>query len=112
LINFYSSIWQNNAGSRLLDESAHGIDRVGGAFRFSDHLQVPQSISSVSSQPFNGFPNLRLDNSLNITADLDNLHVNTNLDFEKGNLILNNVDVNVERQGTGTITGLVKETSS
>ncbi|SDM95808.1 gliding motility-associated C-terminal domain-containing protein [Daejeonella rubra] len=105
LINFYSSIWQNNAGSRLPDESARGIDGVGGVFRFSDLLQLPQRINSMSPQPFNGFPNVRLDNSLNVTADLGNLHINNNLDFVNGNLILNNVDVNVGRQGTGTITG-------
>ena len=105
LINFYSSIWQNNAGSRLPDESARGIDGVGGVFRFSDLLLLPQRINSLSSQSFNGFPNVRLDNTLNVTADLGNLHVNNNLDFANGNLILNNVDVNVGRQGTGTITG-------
>jgi gliding motility-associated-like protein len=105
LINFYSSIWQNNAGSRLPDESARGIDGIGGVFRFSDLLQLPQRINSLNSQQFNGFPNLRLDNSLNITADIGNLHVNNNLDFANGNLILNNVDVTVGRQGTGTITG-------
>jgi len=105
LINFYSSIWQNNAGSRLPDESARGIDGVGGVFRFSDLLQLPQRINSMSLQPFNGFPNVRLDNALNVTADLGNLHINNNLDFVNGNLILNNVDVNVGRQGTGIITG-------
>ena len=105
MINFYSSIWQNNVGSRLPDESARGIDGVGGVFRFSDLLQLPQRINNLNSQAFNGFPNLRLDNSLNITADLGNLHVNNNLNFAKGNLILNNVDINVGRQGTGTITG-------
>ncbi|NQV75603.1 MAG: gliding motility-associated C-terminal domain-containing protein [Bacteroidetes bacterium] len=105
MINFHSSIWQNNVGSRLPDESARGIDGVGGVFRFSDLLQLPQRINNLNSQAFNGFPNLILDNSLNITADLGNLHVNNNLDFAKGNLILNNVDVNVGRQGTGTITG-------
>jgi gliding motility-associated-like protein len=105
LINFYSSIWQNNAGSRLPDESARGIDGVGGIFRFSDLLQLPQRINSLNSLPFNGFPNVRLDNSLNVTADLGNLHVNNNLDFVKGNLILNTVDVTIGRPGTGTITG-------
>lgn len=104
-INFYSSTWQNNAGSRLPDESARGIDGVGGIFRFSDLLQLPQRINSLGSQPFNGFPNVRLDNALNVTADLGNLHVNNNLDFVNGNLILNNVDVNVGGQGKGTITG-------
>jgi gliding motility-associated-like protein len=105
LINFYSSIWQNNAGSRLPDESARGIDGVGGVFRFSDLLQLPQRINSLSSLPFNGFPNVRLDNTLNVTADFGNLHINNNLDFANGNLILNNVDVNVGQRGTGTITG-------
>lgn len=105
LINFYSSIWQNNAGSRLPDESTRGIDGVGGVFRFSDLRQIPQRINSMSPKPFNGFPNVRLDNSLNVTADIGNLHINNNLDFVNGNLILNNVDVNVGRQGTGTITG-------
>jgi hypothetical protein len=105
LINFYGSIWQNNEGGLLLDESDRGIDGKGGIFIFSDFLQKAQRIRVVNSQPFVGFPNLRIDNALNVTADLGNLHVNTNLDFLKGNLILNNVDVNVGRQGTGTITG-------
>jgi gliding motility-associated-like protein len=105
LINFYASVWQNNEGSLLPDESDRGIDGKGGVFRFSDHLQKAQRIRGFNSQPFNGFPNLRLDNALNVTADIGNLHINNNLDFVKGNLILNNVDVNVGRQGTGTITG-------
>jgi gliding motility-associated-like protein len=86
LINFYSSIWQNNAGSRLPDESARGIDGIGGVFRFSDLLQLPQRINSLNSQQFNGFPNLRLDNSLNITADIGNLHVNSLLTIKYSGL--------------------------
>jgi hypothetical protein len=35
LINFYASVWQNNAESRLPDESPRGIDGIGGVFRFS-----------------------------------------------------------------------------
>ncbi len=105
LINFYGSVWQNNEGGRLLDESDRGIDGKGGIFIFSDFLQKAQRIRVLNSQPFLGFPNLRIDNALNVTADFGNLHINTNLDFVKGNLILNNVDVNVGRQGTGTITG-------
>ena len=105
LINFYAGIWQNENASRLPDESARGIDGVGGIFRFSDLLQNPQRIISINSQPFNGFPNLRIDNALNVTAETGNLHVNNNLDFVRGHLILSNVDVNVGKSGTGTITG-------
>lgn len=105
LINFYARIWQNNNGSRLPDESARGIDGIGGMFRFSDLLQNPQLIVNINPQPFNGFPNIRLDNLFNVTADVGNLHVNNNLDFRNGHLILNNVDVNVGKSGTGTISG-------
>ncbi len=104
-INFYASIWQNNNGSRLPDESARGIDGTGGMFTFSDLLQRAQRINNINSQPFNGFPNLRLDNSLNVLSDIGNLHVNNNLDFRNGHLVLNGFDVNVGRPGTGTITG-------
>lgn len=105
LINFYARIWQNNNGSRLPDESTRGIDGIGGMFRFSDLLQNPQLIVNINPQPFNGFPNIRLDNLFNVTADVGNLHVNNNLDFRNGHLILNNVDVNVGKSGTGTISG-------
>lgn len=104
-INFYASIWQNNNGSRLPDESARGIDGTGGIFTFSDLLQNAQRINNINSVPFNGFPNLRLDNSLNVLSDIGALHVNNNLDFRNGHLILNGFDVNVGRPGTGTITG-------
>ncbi len=105
LINFYAQLWQNEAGSRLPDESARGIDGVGGVFRFSGQFFNPQRIITLGSQPYNGFPNLRIDNPLNVTAQAGNLHVNNTLDFVNGNLILNNVDVNVGHDGLGTITG-------
>lgn len=105
LINFFAQVWQNEAGSRLPDESARGIDSVGGIFRFSGQFFNAQRIITLGSQPYNGFPNLRIDNVLNVTAQTGNLHVNRNLDFVNGNLILDNVDVNVGRDGLGTITG-------
>jgi len=103
-INFYASIWQNNNGSRLPDESARGIDGTGGIFTFSDLLQNAQRINNINSVPFNGFPNLRLDNSLNVLSDIGALHVNNNLDFRNGHLILDGFDVNVGRPGTGVLT--------
>jgi len=105
IINFYAGIWENKRGSRLPDESARGIDGVGGVFIFSDLLQNAQRINSINSLPFNGFPNLRLDNALNVIADIGDLHVNNNLDFLNGHLILDDVDITVGRAGTGTITG-------
>ncbi len=105
LINFYASVWQNENGNRLPDESASGIDGVGGIFTFSGLKLIPQQIVTISPQPNNGFPNLRLDNLQNVTVQTGMLHVNNNLDFRNGHLILNNVDVNVGRPGTGTLTG-------
>lgn len=105
LINFFAQIWQNEAGSRLPDESARGIDGVGGIFRFSGQFLNAQRIITRGSQPYNGFPNLRVDNLLNVTAETGNLHVNNTLDFTNGNLILNNVDVTVGHDGLGSITG-------
>lgn len=104
-INFYGTNWLNESNSRLPDESPSGIDGTGGIFRFSDLLQTPQQIISINSQPFNGFPNIMLDNAMNVTASTGNLHVNNNLDFGTGHLILANVDINVGKPGTGTITG-------
>ena len=106
IVNFYSGLWQNNAGSNLPDESANGIDGVGGVFRFSGLLKIPQRINTLASRPMNGFPNLSLDNPLNVTVNLGQLHVNKNLNFKNGSLILNNVDVNVGgTSGSGSITG-------
>lgn len=105
LINFYAGIWQNERGNRLPDESGSGIDSVGGIFNFSGQFLNPQRIITFGSQPYNGFPNLRIDNLLNVTVETGNLHVNRNLNFVNGNLILSNVDINVGRKGLGTITG-------
>lgn len=105
LINFFASIWQNENNSRLPDESPNGITGVGGVFRFSGQFLNAQQIVSINSQPYNGFPNLRLDNLLNVTAVTGNVYINNNLDFVNGNLVLANVDVTVGRDGLGSMTG-------
>uniref|UniRef100_UPI0037C177A5 hypothetical protein n=1 Tax=Daejeonella sp. TaxID=2805397 RepID=UPI0037C177A5 len=105
LINFYATVWQNNEESRLADESPRGIDGIGGVFRFSNLKNLSQRIRTIKSFPFNGFPNIQIDNASNVIADNGNLHINRNLHFANGNLILNNVDVNIGLAGTGTITG-------
>ncbi len=105
LINFFANIWQNEPNSRLPDESPRGIDAIGGVFRFSGQFLNAQRIVSIGSTPYNGFPNLRIDNPLNVTAETGNLHVNNNLDFVNGNLILSDVDVTVGHDSLGTITG-------
>lgn len=104
-INFYASVWQNNEEGRLPDESPRGIDGIGGVFRFSSLKNVTQRIRTIKSFPFNGFPNIQIDNASNVIADVESLHINKNLHFTTGNLILNNVDVNIGLAGTGTITG-------
>jgi gliding motility-associated-like protein len=106
-INFFASQWRNEANSRLPDESASGLSGVGGVFQFSGQFlnSQTQTITTAASQPYNGFPNLRINNLSNVIAVSGDLHVNNNLDFTNGNLILNNVDVNVGRNGVGTITG-------
>ena len=105
LINFYARVWQNESGSRLPDESSSGIDGIGGIFRFSGLNLNPQRIVSINPLPNNGFPNLTIDNVLNVTAETGNLHVNNTLDFMNGHLVLNNVNVNVGRYDKGNITG-------
>jgi len=105
LINFYGNIWQNEKGNLLPDESSSGIDSIGGIFTFSGQFLTPQRIITIGSQLNNGFPNLRIDNLLNVNVETGNLHVNKNLNFVSGNLILSNVDMNVGRKGLGTITG-------
>ena len=105
LINFYANIWQNERGNSFPDESISGIDSIGGIFTFSGQFLTPQRIITLGSQLNNGFPNLRIDNLLNVTVEGGNLHVNKNLNFVNGNLILSNVDINIGRKGSGTITG-------
>ena len=105
LINFYSKIWRNQPNSAFPDESPTGSTGLGGVFRFSGQFLNAQRIITTGSQPYNGFPNLRIDNLLNVTLETGNLHVNNILDFVNGRVILSNVDLNVGRDGLGTITG-------
>lgn len=105
LINFYSRNWRNEPGSLFPDESNDGLSGTGGVFRFSGQFLNAQRIITRGSQPFNGFPNLRVDNLQNVTLESGNLHVNHNLDFVNGKIILSNVDINVGSGGNGTITG-------
>ncbi len=105
LVNFYSKIWRNQTGSVFPDESGNGLDGIGGIFRFSGQFLNAQRISSTGSKAFNGFPNLRIDNLLNVTVETGNLHVNNLLDFVNGKIILNDADLNVGRKGLGTISG-------
>ena len=105
LVNFYSRIWRNQSGSTFPDESSSGLDGIGGVFRFSGQFLNAQRIATTGSKAFNGFPNLRVDNLLNVTVETGNLHVNNQLDFVNGKIILNNADLNVGRKGLGSITG-------
>ncbi len=106
LIHFFASVWLNHANSRLPDESASGLSGTGGIFRFSGQLvNATQRIVTVASQPYNGFPNLTVDNLDNVLVVSGNLYVNNNLDFVNGSLILNDVDITVGQNGAGTITG-------
>lgn len=68
LINFYASVWLNENGNRLPDESASGIDGVGGIFTFSGLKLISQQIVTISPEPNNGFPNLRIDNLQNVSS--------------------------------------------
>lgn len=105
-INFYGSVWQNEGGSRMPDESPRGLDGSGGIYTFSDEiLSLPQRIISLNSQPYNGFTNLRISNSQNVTLGPGNLHVNSNLDFDRGHIILDGGDLTVGQPGGGSITG-------
>src|SRR5690606_20893381 len=75
---------------------------------FSDEIMLqPQRIISLNSQTYNGFTSLRVSNSQNLTVGPGNLHINSNLDFERGHIILDEGDLTVGRTGTGTgtITG-------
>ncbi len=109
LINFFARIWQNENNSRLPDESPNGITGVGGMFRFSGQFLNAQRISSINSQPYNGFPNLRIDNLQNVTLETGNVHVNNTLNFVDGNILLADVDLTVGHDGVGTITGFSRD---
>jgi gliding motility-associated-like protein len=104
-ITFYSQDWNNIGLSKIPDESASGLDTIGGVFVFSGLFFNAQNIVTQNPRPYTGFPNITIDNLQNVTAQTGNLYINNNLNFIKGNLILNGLDINVGKSGKGTITG-------
>jgi len=91
VISFFGQRWSNKQGSRIVDESVNGISGQGGYFKFLSLTNSPQFIDSQNNlQPNNGFPNLTIANSGNVILEGTDLIVRNNLNFESGNLILNN----------------------
>lgn len=104
-IVFYGQNWQNLSGSRLPDESPTGLDATGGIFTFSGIYAGAQDITTANPQPYNGFPNLNIDNQQHVSLQTGNLYVNNNMNFTTGSLILNDLDLSLGRLGKGTVTG-------
>jgi gliding motility-associated-like protein len=104
-IVFYAKNWENRGASKLPDESPTGLDATGGIFTFSGIYLNAQNITTSNPQPYNGFPNLNIDNQQHVTLQAGNLYVNNNLNFTNGSLILNNLDLSLGRLGKGTVTG-------
>lgn len=104
-IVFYGKNWQNSGAARLPDESPTGLDASGGTFTFSGIYQGAQNITTVNPQPYNGFPNLNIDNQQHVSLQTGNLYVNNSLNFTSGNLILNDLDLVLGRLGKGSVTG-------
>jgi len=102
---FYGQDWQNIGLSRIPDESANGLDSIGGKFIFSGLFFNAQNIITQNPRPYTGFPNITIDNLQDVTLQSGNLYINNTLNFIKGNLILSSVDLTVGKLGKGTITG-------
>lgn len=103
-VNFSGQRWTNNAGSRLVDESASGSGGLGGYVRFISASGSAQFIDSRNTVPSaNGFPNLAIANTGNVVLEGADLIIRGTLNFEAGKLILNNR--NTVLASNATITG-------
>lgn len=103
VVQFFGQRWTNAQGSRLVDESSNGMSGQGGTFRFRSLTNSPQLIENQNIQASNGFANLTIANSGNVTLEGTDLFIRRNLNFENGRLILNNR--NAVLASNGTITG-------
>jgi gliding motility-associated-like protein len=104
VISFSGERWSNLSGSRIVDESANRISGQGGYFKFRSPTSSPQIIDNQNNVQSNfGFPNLTIANSGNVSLEGSDLIIRRNLNFESGNLILN--DRNAILPLNATITG-------
>ena len=106
-ILFSGKRWNNNDGSTMPDESASGVNGVGGNFKFANADMVPQYINSQSNpQGSSGFPNMSIANAQDVYIMGSDMAVRNNLNFEAGHLVLNNTNVILgSTNNNGSISG-------
>lgn len=115
VVQFYGSVWRNEAGALLPDEAYYGLDTslgMGGVFRFlrSARPQQPGGTQQVAGS-YNiagavgpSFPNLSAGNTAGVYLVSD-LKVRHTLNLEDGQLFLNGNNLVVGNGSPGTING-------
>ena len=105
---FLGKKWTNGYAALLNDESASGMDGIGGIFTFAA-LNGQQTIAggyNVASKSGASFPNLEVSNPQGVLlADLNDLKVRNNLNFKNGDVFLNGWNLLVGNSSPGSITG-------
>lgn len=118
VINFSGKNWINQNSATLPDESADGLSGKGGVFRFlNGNKQSPYSgIQYLSggyqfnTQSGASFPNISIANVKGVyLADLNDLSIRNNLNFESGHLYLNGWNLQMGIKDPGTVTGFNEE---
>jgi hypothetical protein len=108
ILYFFGKQWTNGFAALLNDESASGVDGIGGTFRFAG-ITGQQTVAggyNVASKSGASFPNLELSNPNGILlADLNDLKVRDTLKFTNGNIFLNGWNLMVGQNNPGNITG-------
>jgi hypothetical protein len=114
VVNFSGQNWENQGNAQLPDESTNGISGTGGTFRFLlgnnknlySGTQYIQGGYQLTLQSGSSFPNISIANSKGVyLADLNDLLVRNNLNFENGDLYLNGWNLQMGINNPGTITG-------
>jgi hypothetical protein len=112
VLYFLGNRWTNGYNALLNDESASGMDGVGGTFRFAGlrGQQVLAGGYNVASKTGASFPNLEIANANGvILQDLHDVKVRNRLNFRSGHLFLNGWNLLVGHKDPGTITGFNDE---
>jgi hypothetical protein len=108
VLYFIGKQWTNGYSALLNDESATGVDGIGGTFRFSA-LTGQQTVAggyNVASKSGASFPNIEVSNPYGIVlADLNDLKVRDSLKFTNGSIFLNGWNLMVGQNSPGAITG-------
>lgn len=108
VLYFLGKQWTNSYYARLSDESASGIDGIGGLFRFAGNKgqQIIAGGYNVAARAGASFPNIEVSNANGIIlADLNDLQIRNDLKLTNGHVYLNGWNLMVGDKTPGSITG-------